>query len=73
MDDTIIFLDQFHPSMLSQVKLPLRGKILKTFMIGVDETFFFVKIVSPYFQCKHNGNQFQIMSRVILFMRLQLP
>ena len=58
---------------LSQVKLSLRGKILKTFVIGVDETLFSIKIVSPYFQCEHNSGQFQIMRRVVLFMWLQLP
>ena len=50
VDHTIIIFDQFHPSTLSQVKISLRGKILKTFVIGVDETLFSVKIVSSYFQ-----------------------
>ena len=73
INDTIIILDQFPPSTLSQVKLSLRGQILKTFVIGVDETRFSIKIVSLYFQCEHNGIQFQIMRKVVLFMRLQLP
>ena len=37
-------------------------------MISVEETFFSVKVVSSYIQCKHNGGQFQIMHRVILFI-----
>ena len=44
-----------------------------TFVIDVDETPFSIKIASLNFQCKHNGAQFQIMSRVVLLMRLQLP
>ena len=64
VNHTIIILDQFHPSTLFQVKLSLQGQILKTFVIDVYETLFSVKIVSPYFQCKHNGCQFQIMHRV---------
>ena len=70
IDHTIIILDHIH---LRCLKLSLQRQILKTFVIGVDETLFSIKIVSPYFQCEHNDDQFQIMRRVVLFMRLQLP
>ena len=49
INHAVIIFYQLHPSSLSQVKLSLRGKILKTLMIGVNVTLFSIQVMSPNF------------------------
>jgi hypothetical protein len=68
----IIVLDQLQPSSLPHVQIELSENVLQVLVVGEDMSHVPKKIMTPGTQGMNHGDQFKIMSGVVLFMRAQL-
>ena len=73
MDLTIIILYQLEPSPLSHIQRFLSEDVLQTLVVSKYLATYPIKVMAPYLQSKDYGSHFQVMSRVVLLVLLQLP
>src|SRR3954471_9374299 len=72
VDGQIKIIDCFNPPPLPKVEIRLSEDILQTLVIGKDFTTVAQQVMPPYFQRKDNCCEFEVMSRIVDLMRLQL-
>ena len=71
-DGTVKIIEEFDPLTLSHVQFLLIKDVLETLVISEDRTLGTMQVESPDFKREYHGSQLQVVSRVILFVNLEL-
>ena len=72
MHTHIIILKELKSSPVVKIQLFLGEHILKSLMISGHIYMNTIQVVSPYLECKHNFCKLEVMSWIVLFMKLKL-
>ncbi|KAJ0938867.1 hypothetical protein HanRHA438_Chr02g0054561 [Helianthus annuus] len=72
LDRTVVVIQEFNLTTLLNVELLFVENMLKTYVVGVDDTLSTIQVVSPDFEGKNYGSQLQIVGSVVLFVNLEL-